>query len=134
MSFYPGSVKIKTMPTRLSFADFKKLDLRVGRIVAAEKMAGSEKLVKLTVSLGRFGDPDATENVEEVTRTLVAGIGQDYAVESLPGRQIVVVANLEPKIMLGVESQGMLLAAEDEKGRPVLLQPEKEAPDGSVVR
>jgi methionyl-tRNA synthetase len=117
-----------------SLADFKKLDLRVGRIVAAESIAGSEKLVKLTVSLGRFGDPDAGENVEEVTRTLVAGIGQDYAVESLPGRQIVVATNLEPKVMMGVASQGMLLAAEDEKGRPVLLMPEREVPDGSVVR
>lgn len=118
----------------ISLADFKRLDLRVGRIVEAEKIEGSEKLVKLIVSLGRFGDPDAGENVEEATRTIVAGIGQDYAVESLPGKQLVVVVNLEPKTMLGVESQGMLLAAEDAAGRPVILQPEKEVPDGAVVR
>lgn len=119
---------------RVTFGDFKKIELRVGRIVAAAMIAGSAKLVKLTVSLGRHGDPDAAENVEEATRTLVAGIGQDYAVESLPGRQIVVVVNLESKVMLGVASQGMLLAAEDEKGRPVLLTPEKGVPDGSLVK
>lgn len=118
----------------VSLADFKKLDLRVGRVIEAERLAGSEKLVQLTVSLGRYGDPDAAENVEEVTRTLVAGLGQDYVVESLPGRQIVVVANLEPKVLLGVESQGMLLAAEDEKGRPVLLALEREVPEGAAVR
>lgn len=112
------------MPT-VSFDDFKKVELRVARIVEATPIAGSEKLVLLKVSLG---------SGEENYRQIVAGIGLDYALESLPGKQIVIVENLQPRKLMGQESQGMLLAAEDINGRPVILQPDKEVPDGSNVR
>lgn len=112
------------MPT-ISFEDFKKSELRVARIIEATPVAGSEKLVLLKVSLG---------SGEENHRQIVAGIGLDYTADSLPGKQIVIVENLEPRKLMGQESQGMLLAAEDSNGRPVILQPDKEVPDGSSVR
>ncbi|MBW2623035.1 MAG: methionine--tRNA ligase, partial [Deltaproteobacteria bacterium] len=90
--------KKKPGSDRISFEDFKKIDLRVTTIIAAEPVPKSKKLVKLTVDL-------------EGERTIVAGIGQEFSAEELVGRQIVVVANLEPAKLMGVESQGMLLAA-----------------------
>ena len=105
----------------ISFDEFKKLDLRVGKILKAEPIEGSEKLVRLEVDLG----------LEQ--RQLVAGIAQHYAPDALVGRQIVVVANLEPRVLKGVESQGMLLAA-DMDGEPILLAPERDVPPGSVVK
>ncbi len=105
----------------LSFSDFQKLDLRIARIVTAEPIEGSEKLVKLIVDLG------------EETRQLVAGIRQFYAPDELIGREIVVVTNLEPRTIMDHESQGMLLAADAGEG-PVLLMPDKSVPPGSKVR
>lgn len=104
----------------IRFEDFQKLDVRVGRIEKAEKMEGTDKLLKLEVNLG------------SEKRILVAGIAEQYSPETLLGKQIVVLANLEPKTLKGVESQGMLLAADDE-GKPILLQPEKEVPEGTRV-
>lgn len=101
--------------------EFKKLDLRVAEVIAAEKVEGSDKLLKLQIDIGN----------EE--RQLVAGIAQFYAPEDMAGRRIVVIVNLEPKIFLGLESQGMLLAADDE-GRPVLLEPHSPVPPGSKIR
>ena len=99
---------------------FQKLDLRVGKIVEAEKVEGSEKLIKLKVDIGG----------EE--RQLVAGIGKNYSPEDLIEKEIIVVANLEPKVLFGIESQGMLLAAED--GDTIsLLMPDKEVKPGSRV-
>jgi methionyl-tRNA synthetase len=118
----------------VSFADFKKIELRIARIVDATPVTGSDKLVLLKVSLGRGGDSLAEGLVEETYRQVVAGIGLDYTAESLPGKQIVIVENLQPRKLMGQESQGMLLAAEDVHGRPVILQPDKEVPDGSSVR
>ena len=104
----------------IKFEDFQKLDLRVGKIVEAEKVEGSEKLIKLKVDIGG----------EE--RQLVAGIGKVYSPEDLIEKEIIVVANLEPKVLFGIESQGMLLAAED--GDTVsLLMPDKEVKPGSRV-
>ncbi len=105
----------------VSFSDFKKLDLRVGEIVEAERIEGSRKLVKLQVDLGNE------------RRQLVAGIAEHYDPESLVGKQIVVVANLQPRKFMGVESQGMLLAAVVGDGRPVLLTPEERVPPGTPV-
>ena len=104
----------------IKFEDFQKLDLRVGKIVEAEKVEGSEKLIKLKEDIGG----------EE--RQLVAGIGKNYSPEDLIEKEIIVVANLEPKVLFGIESQGMLLAAED--GDTVsLLMPDKEVKPGSRV-
>ncbi len=107
----------------ISFDEFKKLDIRIGKIVAAEKIPGSEKLVKLLIDLGD-GDP----------RQIVAGIGIAYPDPTvLIGKEISVIANLEPKTFLGHTSFGMLLAA-DKEGKPVLLHPAEEVPPGSIVK
>jgi methionine--tRNA ligase beta chain len=105
----------------ITFEDFKKIDLRVGKILEAEKIKGSEKLLKLIVDLGKE------------KRQLVAGIGKYYKPEDLIEKEIIVVANLEPKKIMGIESQGMLLAA-DKDGEPVILIPEKEVLPGTIVR
>ena len=105
----------------ITFEDFKKFDLRVGKIVDATRVEGSDKLVQLKVDLG------------EEERQLVAGILTSYGMEDLPGRSIIVVANLEPRIIMGIESQGMLLAADGQEG-PVLLMPDYEVPPGTKIR
>jgi methionyl-tRNA synthetase len=87
----------------ISFDDFKALDLRVGLVTAAERVPKSKKLIKLSVDIGEL-------------RTVVAGIGEDYAPENLVGQQILVVANLAPAKLMGVTSEGMLLAARDQGG------------------
>jgi len=104
----------------IKFEDFQKLDLRVGKIVEAERVEGSEKLIKLKVDIGG----------EE--RQLVAGIGKVYSPEDLIEKEIIVVANLEPKVLFGIESQGMLLAAEDGENIALLI-PDKEVKPGSRV-
>lgn len=114
----------------ISFDDFKKLDLRVGRVLAAERVEGSEKLLKLTVDIG--GSPSSAEGGPG-TITLVAGVGLVYSPEDMANRNIVIVANLEPRVLMGLESQGMLLAA-DSEGGPVLLMPDREVPPGAGIR
>ena len=106
---------------QIEFQEFMKINLRVARIVEAERVEGSEKLMKLQVTIG------------EERRQIIAGIAKKYAPIDLIGRQIVVVANLKPAKLMGQESQGMLLAADDADGAPILLQPEHEAPDGTSV-
>lgn len=88
-----------TVPDLIGIEDFMKVDLRVGKIVSAERVEKSEKLVKLKVDIG-------TE-----TRQVVGGIGKNYTPEDLMGKTIVIVTNLKPAKLMGVESQGMLLAA-----------------------
>lgn len=105
----------------ISFKDFQKIDLRVAKIIKAEKIEGSEKLLKLKIDLG------------EEKRQLVAGISQYYLPEDLMGKEIIVVVNLEPRVVFGLKSQGMLLAAEDGQ-RAVLLMPDKEVPPGSKIQ
>ena len=105
----------------LEMSDFARLDLRIGKIERAERLKGSKKLVRLEVDLGRE------------LRQLVAGIAEDYKPEDLAGRLVVVVANLKPAKLMGVESRGMILAV-DVAGKPILLQPDKEVPAGSRVR
>lgn len=107
----------------ISFDEFKKLDIRIGKIVAAEKIPESEKLIKLLVDLA-----------EAEPRQIVAGIGVAYPDPSvLVGKEIPVIANLEPKDLMGTTSFGMILAADGE-GKPVLLHPAEEVPPGSVVK
>ncbi|TSC82597.1 MAG: methionyl-tRNA synthetase [Parcubacteria group bacterium Gr01-1014_20] len=104
-----------------SFEDFSKLDLRVGKVLEAEKIEGSEKLLKLQVSIG------------EETRQILAGIAKSYPPENLIGKFIVVIANLDPRKMMGLESQGMLLAADADEG-PVLLVPDSEVFPGARIK
>lgn len=106
----------------VNYDDFKKIDLRVAKILEAVRVEGSEKLVKLQIDVGELGQ-----------RQLVAGIGTVYTPEILIGKQIVIVANLEPRKLMGHESNGMLLAASDDLG-PVLLMPESEVPPGTGIK
>ena len=106
----------------ITIDDFRKIDLRVAKIIEAKKVEGSDKLVKLQVNLGS----------ELGSRQIVAGIGTVYAPELLVGKQIIVVANLEPRNLKGLESNGMLLAASDEAG-PVLITPESEVEPGTGI-
>lgn len=105
----------------ITIDDFLKVQLRVANVVLAEKVENADKLLKLTLEV-------AGEN-----RTVLAGIAEMYQPEELMGRQVVVVANLQPRKMRGIESQGMLLAA-DVDGQAILLQPETKVPSGSRVR
>lgn len=106
----------------VSFEEFAKLELKVGKIIECEPVEGSDKLYKLTVRIG--GE----------ARTLAAGLAKNYAPDELLGRKVVVVANLAPKTLKGVESHGMLLAAEDDKGNLGLLTPDnEEVQDGAQV-
>lgn len=104
--------------------EFARIKLRVGEVTAAEAVPNSKKLVKLQVNLG----------AELGTRQIVAGILQFYAPETLVGRKIVVVTNLKPAKLAGVESQGMLLAASDPQHTTcILLQPDGDAAAGMQV-
>ena len=106
----------------ISYDHFSKLDFRVARVVNAERVSGSEKLLRLEIDTG-----DAT------TRQIIAGIGKAYAPETLTGKEIIVVANIKPRVLMGLESQGMLLAARDAEGMPVLLSSEKNLPPLSKI-
>ena len=104
----------------VNFEEFKKLELKVARVLEAERVEGSDKLLKLKVDLG-----------EPEPRQILVGVGKVYSPEEMVGREIIVVANLEPRMLMGLESQGMLLAAND--GGPVLLKPDREISPGSVI-
>ena len=105
----------------ITFNDFQKLDIRIGTIIQAEKVPETDKLLKLTIDLGNE------------KRTLVAGIAETYKPEELEGRQIPILANLEPKTFKGIESQGMILAIDIEE-KATLLNPDKKVPNGSKIR
>ena len=109
-------------PERVGIEDFLKLDIRVARIVAAERVPKSRKLLKLEVDLG-------TER-----RTLVAGIAEAYEPEALVGRLVGVVANLKPAMVMGVASNGMILAASAPGGLPVIVSFDKEPPLGARIK
>ncbi len=112
--------KVKEKMELINLADFQRLDLRVGLIREAEPIPGSKKLLKLIVDIG-----------EE--RTIVAGLATDYQVHELKNKQVIVLANLKAVKLMGVESQGMILAAEDEGG-VYLLIPDKEGKAGSIIK
>jgi len=105
----------------ITFDDFKKMDMRIGKILSAEKVEGTDKLMKIEIDLG-------TEK-----RQLVAGIADMYEPHSLIGKEIPVLMNLEPRKIRGFESQGMILAV-DVEGKPVIMHPDREVPPGSAIR
>ncbi len=123
----PENLENKTSPKPvtatevLTIDDFAKVELKIGKILHAEKVPKSEKLIKMKVDIG-----------EE--RQIVAGIGKAYTPDELVGKSIVVVANLKPAKLMGVESHGMLLAAADESGNPVILAPERSVKEGVRVK
>ena len=106
---------------KIGIEDFARVQMRVGQIVAAEKVAGSRKLVKLNVDIG-------TE-----VRQVVAGIAEAYDAADLIGRKVIVVANLKPAKLMGVESNGMVVAASVD-GKPVLATFAEEVPNGALLR
>jgi methionyl-tRNA synthetase len=121
----PGEAPKKEEVAELSeigIEEFMKVQLKVGRVLEVEPVDKSDKLLKLQVLIG------------EERRQIVAGIRKNYDPMDLVGRQVIVVANLKPAKLRGVESQGMLLAAVDAEGGAILLQPDTEAPDGAQVR
>jgi methionyl-tRNA synthetase len=105
----------------LSIEDFAKIELKIGRVISAERVEKSDKLIKLKVDIG-----------EE--RQVVAGIGKAYDPEYLVGKEIVLVANLKPAKLMGVESMGMLLAATDDDGKPSILILDREVKPGARVK
>ena len=105
----------------ISFDEFQKLDLRVGKILEANQIPGSRNLIRMIVDFGNE------------KRQAVAGLLQYYKPEALVGRKCAFILNLQRRKMMGVESQCMILAAEDEKGDVVVLQPEKDIIEGSRI-
>jgi methionyl-tRNA synthetase len=110
------------MTSSVNYDQFSALDIRVATIKAVENIEGADRLYKITLDAGELGE-----------RTVAAGIKAFYQPEELIGRQVVYLANLEARLLKGVESQGMLLAA-DSGEAAVLLQPAATVPDGSKVR
>jgi len=106
----------------ISFEEFQKLDLRIGKIISAERVEGSKNLVKIQIDFG------------SEKRQAVAGVAQYYKPEELVGNKYMFILNLEPKKLMGIESQCMIFAADDGKGKIVLLKPEKDIEVGSKVR
>jgi len=106
----------------VSFEEFTKMDLRIGKINKAEPVSGSRNLVEMLIDVG-----------DGEIRQAVAGIAQYYNTKELEGRQVAVIANLQPKKMFGIESNVMILAAEDEKAVSILL-PDRSVKVGSKIK
>jgi methionyl-tRNA synthetase len=117
-----GGTPTSTLPSQITIEDFGRMDLRVAQIKTAEAVKGSNKLIKMQVDLGFE------------TRQVVAGIAQSYKPEELVGKKVILVANLKPAKLMGLESKGMVLAAGEAADKLALVTPEKDAPLGSKVK
>lgn len=106
----------------IDFDEFLKTELKVARVISAERVEGSDKLLKLSVSLG------------DEARQIIAGIGKIYSPEEITEREIIIVANLEPRMIMGLESDGMLLAATDSDGSPAIVCPDRSVPPGTRLK
>jgi tRNA-binding protein len=107
----------------IDYETFAKLDIRIGLVKSAERVSGSSKLIRLIVDLGQIGE-----------RQIVAGIGEVYSPEQLIGKKIPVLTNIKPRKLMGLISQGMILAAGCGEGeKPVILLPEKDVATGSKI-
>ncbi|MEA1939068.1 MAG: methionine--tRNA ligase [Candidatus Caldatribacteriota bacterium] len=111
----------KSQKEIISYEDFQKLDLRIAKVISAEDVKGTDRLLKLNLKIG------------EEERTIVAGIKEHYSAKEIIGKKIVVVYNLQPVKLRGIESNGMLLAAADNE-KVVLLTVEKDISEGSIIR
>ena len=116
-----AAAHVTAQKEEIVFDDFGKMDIRVSTILAAEKVAKTKKLLKLTVDTG----------IDK--RTIVSGIAEHFAPEELVGRQVLVLVNLAPRELKGITSNGMILMAEDASGKLVLLGPENKVNDGAIV-
>ncbi len=115
------------MTDGIQYDDFAKLDIRIGRVIAAEKVPETDKLLKCTIDFGPVEKGGLGE------RTIVSGIAEWKTPEELVGKQLPYIVNLAPRMLRGVESQGMLLAASDEAG-VALLSPEREMTPGTKLK
>jgi methionyl-tRNA synthetase len=113
---------VKEIKPTIEFADFEKMDIRVGTVQACQKVPKADKLLELKINDG-VGE-----------RTIVSGIAKHYAPEDLIGKQVCFIANLAPRKLKGIESQGMILFAENAGGQLVAIQPEKVVSAGSEVK
>jgi methionyl-tRNA synthetase len=109
--------------SKISIDDFSKVEMRVGQVLSAERVKGADKLLHLKVDIG-----------EPEPRTLVAGIAEAYTPEQLIGRKVVIVANLQPRKLRGIESNGMIVAASVEGGKPVLAGFLEDIPIGARLK
>ncbi len=105
----------------MSTEDFAKIELKIGKVISAERVKDSNKLIKLEVDTGEI-------------RQIVAGIGRAYSPEDLIGKKLAVVTNLKPVKFMGIESLGMLLVASDGNGAMSVLIPEKDIKEGAVIK
>lgn len=105
----------------ISYEDFSKVELKVAKVLKADRVENSEKLIKLEIKVG------------EKEKQIVAGIGKFYNPEDLAGKLIVIVDNLEPKKLMGLQSEGMLLAASNDEELSLII-PDKEIKDGSQIK
>jgi methionyl-tRNA synthetase len=115
------TVEYPPIGPEMVYDDFAKLDMRVGEILTAEKMEKSKKLLRLQVDIG----------VE--TRTVLSGIAEQFSPEDVIGKKVILLANLQPRKMMGIESQGMILMSEDKDGVYRFLTPDGEAENGSTI-
>ncbi len=118
----PAIITYKPMKETIQYDDFAKMDIRTGTILTAEKVEKSKKLLKLSVDLG----------FEQ--RTILSGIAEHFQPEAIIGKQVIVLANLAPRAMMGTESQGMILMAEDAAGKLSFVSPEAGWPSGMGVQ
>ncbi len=121
----PVSTGVEETPQNkpeISYEDFAKLDIRLGTVLAVEKIENADKLLKCTIDFGDYG-----------TRIIVSGIAEWKTPEDLVGKQLPYIVNLAPRTLRGVESQGMLIAASDDSG-VALLSPEREVPRGTTLK
>ena len=109
-------------PEEIAIDDFFRSKLQVARVVACEKVEKSQKLLKFTLSLGKDGE-----------RTVVSGIAKYYTPEELVGRQVVVITNLKPARLAGIESQGMILSAVDAQDNLRLVSVQEGVEDGAII-
>lgn len=105
----------------ITIEEFRQSDIKIGKVISAEKVEGADKLLRLEVDFGEF------------KRQIVAGIVQFYKPEELIGKKFPFVVNLEPKTFRGVESQGMLMAIDGPEGKPIFLEPSIDVPEGAVI-
>ena len=106
----------------IEFDDFTKLDIRVGKVLECQKVPKADKLLQFKIDDGLGG------------RTIVSGIAKHYRPEELVGKQVCFIANLAPRKLKGIESQGMILSAEDADGRLVVITPQDDVTAGSCVK
>ena len=116
-----GKVNVRPQKEIISFDDFTRMDIRVGKIIEASKVPKTDKLLKLKIDTG----------IDQ--RMVVAGIAEDFEPEKITGRQVCILVNLEPRNIKGIQSQGMILMAEDSKGRLAFISPADTTEEGSVI-